>query len=182
MFGLGSLLTHPVGIRFKDQEAGEEVILLVRQHIATKLSWSLRLLLMVASPPLVYWGLVVKLDLFSSMPLRCFIVAGCVWYLLSVAYAFTQFLHWFFNLYIVTDRRIIDIDYWGFLHYEISEASLRSVQDVTYNVKGAMGVLFNYGNVYVQTAAAHERVDFISVPSPEKVHDIITDLVHASHV
>lgn len=174
----GSLLINPKGTHFKDQEPGEQVIILARKHTATKLSWIFYLAIMLVIPPFLYSELVINLGMFDFLPPQIFILLAIIWYLLSTAYAILNFLHWFFTVHIVTDRRIVDVDYFGFLHYEVSEASLRKVEDVTYKLKGIMGTVFNYGNVYIQTAATSERLDFISVPNPERIYDIITDLVH----
>lgn len=177
---LAAVANYPQGVRFKDQEGGEKVVLLLRKHAATNFHWWFKLGLMVAAPWLLYPLSAGGLGLFDFVPIRYRVVGTFIWYLLTIAYGFLNFIHWFFTVYIITDRRLVDIDYRGFLSYEVTEAALRSVEDVTYRVKGALGILFNYGDVLVQTAAATERVDFLSVPSPEEVHDLVTDLAQAA--
>ena len=39
-----------------------------------------------------------------------------VWYLISIAYFIESFLTWFFNVYFVTDERIIDVDFYNLIY------------------------------------------------------------------
>lgn len=88
-----------------------------------------------------------------------------------------NFLNWFFNVYIITNKKIVDVDFHGILYKNISEAPLRNVEDVTSNVSGALEVIFNYGSVYVQTAGERREFEFENVSHPAKIRDIISDLV-----
>jgi len=69
------------------------------------------------------------------------------------------------------------MDFHGILFRNISEATLANVEDVTHTVSGTLQVVFNYGDVIVQTAGEQREFDFESVPSPARVQDIISDLV-----
>ena len=86
-------------------------------------------------------------------------------------------MRWFFNVYIVTDHRIFDLDYHSFLFFNVSEAPLENIQDVSFHVNGGGGIIFNYGDVFIQTAAEKAEFDFLKVPNPALVHDKITDLL-----
>ena len=99
------------------------------------------------------------------------------WYLFSLGYGILSFLSWYFNIHLITNRRVVDLDYYGFLFYRLSEAPLYQIQDVTYQVGGVFSIIFNYGDLYVQTAAEKREFDFLRIPSPAKVHDLLTDLV-----
>ena len=52
-----------------------------------------------------------------------------------------------FNVYIVTDERIIDIDFYNLIYKEVSDANIDKIQDVTYKMGGVVRTLFNYGDV-----------------------------------
>jgi hypothetical protein len=51
------------------------------------------------------------------------------------------------------------------------------VQDLTYKTSGVLAVVFNFGNVAIQTAGQLPNFEFELVPSPERVVRIIGDLV-----
>ena len=87
-----------------------------------------------------------------------------------------SFLTWFFNVYIVTDERIIDIDFYNLIYKEVSDANIDKIQDVTYKMGGVIRTLFNYGDVMVQTASEVPNFEFLAVPKPDKVAKVLQDL------
>ena len=42
---------------------------------------------------------------------------------------------------------------------------------------GVARTIFNYGDVFIQTAAEVSEFDFLAVPNPDKVAKIIEDLI-----
>ncbi len=68
------------------------------------------------------------------------------------------------------------MDFHGMLSKNISEASLKNVEDVTSNVTGTLRIAFNFGHVYIQTSAKQREFDFVDVSNPSKVRDIVADL------
>ena len=89
-------------------------------------------------------------------------------------------LSYYLNLQIITDRRIVDIDQQGLFSHTISELHIENIEDVTSETKGLFGTLFNYGMVYVQTAASIERFEFDNVPNPAAIEKLILDLYEKS--
>ena len=122
-------------IRFKDQEEGEVVLLLLRRHFFTNSAWILGAFLLFLLP------LVFLLSPYKSMfpfmellPGRFLFLIILSWYHFSLTFILISFVGWFFNIDLVTDRRILDIDYWGLLFFNVSETPLSNIQDVTYNI------------------------------------------------
>ena len=165
-------------IRFKDQEEGEVVLLLLRRHFFTNSPWILVSFLIFLLPIVFllspYKSIFPFLELLPGRFLF-FIIFG--WYHFLMTFILISFVGWFFNINLVTDKRILDIDYWGFLHFNVSETPLSNIQDVTYNISGLPQTILNYGNLYIQTAGTSANFDFIDVPSPAAVHDLVTDLM-----
>ncbi|MFW6110233.1 MAG: PH domain-containing protein [Patescibacteria group bacterium] len=167
---------NPKNVEFRDQRNGEEILFLLRGHPLTNLCSFLIFLFLLVTPFLLRIILKDTMLDFSLFPSSLRILLFMLWYLGSLGYALLSFLNWFFNIYLITNRRIVDLDYFGFLFYRLSEAELSQIQDVTYSVSGLLSVLFNFGDILVQTAAEHREFDFIAVPNPAEVHDIVTDL------
>ena len=174
---LAAYVEHPKDVRVVDQPSSEKTLLLLRRHPVTNLPWMLILFLMLVTP--FFLSFILEGAFLGSIrfPIGVQMLLIIFWYLLSLGYGTLSFLSWFFNIYLVTDRRIVDLDYFGFLFYRLSEAELSQIQDVTYQVGGVFRVLFNYGDVFIQTAAEEREFDFEAVPNPAQVHDLITDLV-----
>ncbi|MFH1895909.1 MAG: hypothetical protein ABH814_00330 [bacterium] len=105
------------------------------------------------------------------------LLTAVLWYLVTISFVFESFLNWYFNVAIVSNQRVIDIDFSWPLYRNVSECELSRVQDVGYVIAGFGATAFNYGDVLVQTASEITRFVFNSVPNVDKAHDIITDLV-----
>jgi hypothetical protein len=101
------------------------------------------------------------------------------WYLFTFGYIFTSFLRWFFNAYLVTNKRVVDIDFESLVHRRFSEAFLYNVEDLTHQISGALQVIFNYGTLHIQTAGETRELEFESIPQPATVQDMISDLSSA---
>jgi len=91
-------------------------------------------------------------------------------------YLFEKFLSWFFNMTIITDERIVDIDFVNLTSKKVSDADLDKIQDVSFTNAGAIGTIFNYGDVLVQTAAEVSEFIFERVPDPAEVAKILQRL------
>ena len=161
---------------FPAQEKSEVIVDVIRRHWFTYLVFVFIVMVMLI-PFLLY--LIFLLIHFDSLE-RNFIfysTLGLSAYLLFiVALGFYGFIDYYLDVYIVTDRRIVDIKQNGFFKRAISELSLRQIQDVNALVNGVFPTLFHYGDVLIQTAGERENFSFISVPHPYEVSKKIIDL------
>jgi len=177
-FNTFSFTHHPKGVCLKNQEEGEEILLLLRQHPITNLSWIVVSVLALILPIIIsYLFFQFNLSLDLLIPAVFQPLFFVTYYMLILAFIHLSFMSWYFNAYIVTNHRIIDLDYWGFLFFHVSATTIDHVEDVTYSVKGGLGFLFNFGDVFIQTAGAETNFDFLRVPDPSKVANTIMTLV-----
>lgn len=163
---------YPERVNFETKEANEKVILLLRKHPITNLGWILLAGVMLLAP-----SLLDRLNVFSTLPGSFQIIINLAWYLVTLAFIMESFLDWFFNVYIVTNLRVIDIDFVNLIYKNVSDANIDKIQDVSYNMGGVGRTIFNYGDVIIQTAAEIEEFDFEAIPNPAKVAKIIEDLM-----
>mgnify|MGYP001570126680 CR=1 FL=1 len=104
---LAAFAVRPRKIKFETQDPEEYVLLLLRRHVITNVPWIVVAMIMLAVPlavPAVF-------PMVSWVPVRFIGVATVMWYLLTAGYILESFLTWYFNVYIVTDERIVDIDF-----------------------------------------------------------------------
>jgi len=159
------------GDRFESQHASEQIILVLRAHPITQLPWvinSFFLLIILFFLNFIFFN-------FLTLPQTIF--ANFFGIAITFAYIWFNFLSWFFNVGIITNERIIDIDFHGVIYKEVTETQLGKVEDVTAKSGGFFASVFNYGNVFVQTAGAELNIEFMKVPKPSEVTKIINDLV-----
>lgn len=168
---LAAFVVKPKKVRFETQDPEEHVLLLLRKHVVTNLDWILLVMLFLVMPILI----VGWVDL-SWLPTNYGLVAVVGWYLATLGYGFENFLAWYFNVYIITDERIIDYDFYSLLYKRVSEAKIDRIEDVTYEMGGAAMSILNYGTVYIQTAGEQREIDFGAVPRPEVVVKLLNEL------
>lgn len=158
-------------IDFENQEETEKVILFLRQHPIVNVIPIIIAILMVSAP--FFLGV---FPILSFLPTRFQFIAVLSWYLVTFAFCLEKFLDWYFNIFIVTNKRIVDVDFHNLIYKEVSDAEIEKVQDVTYTVGGVARTLFNYGDVLIQTAAERTEFKFDAVPDPDRVAKIIQEL------
>lgn len=168
---LAAYCYFPDNVRFVAKDSHERVVLFLRRHPITNLGWILISILMFLAPMVLS-----SFPLLDFLPENYKFVAILGWYMISIAYAFESFLDWFFSVYIVTDERIFDVDFVNLIYREISEANIDQIQDVTTRMGGVVRTLFNYGDVFIQTASEIPRIEFEAVPHPDQVAKILREL------
>lgn len=89
---------------------------------------------------------------------------------------FAIWIDYYFDAWIVTDERIVDIEQRGLFARGISELQLENIQDITVEVSGVIPTFLNYGNLYVQTAAEKARFTFRNVPDPYALKNLVMNL------
>ena len=169
---LSSLLILPKHtIRFETQEPEEEILLILRSHWITNLSWVLTAVLLFLAPLSLRY-----IPLLTSFPGRFQSMFILIWYLVLLMFVFERFLVWFFNLTIITDERIIDVDFLNLTSKKVSDAELDKIQDVSFTRQGVFQTIFNFGDILVQTAAERAQFVFEKVPDPAEVANILQRL------
>jgi hypothetical protein len=166
-----AFVARPRDILFETQIEKEEIILLLRRHPITNLSWILIAILMCLAPFLLRF-----FPFFEFMPPRFQFIGVLMWYLLVIAFVLEQFLGWYFNVYFITDERLVDVDFISLIYKEISDAAIDKIQDVSFKMGGILGMMFNYGTVYIQTAAERPKFEFEDVPDPALVSKVLEKL------
>ncbi len=176
IYGWTSFALHPKDVRFETQEESEEIILFLRQHIILLLPSVLLCGLLLFVPPVLFPMIFQSLSQTIGLPLGYMVVGSAFWYVAVFGIFLMNFIHWFFNIFIVTNQRIIDIDFVHLLYKEFSEAKIERIQDISFQTKGIVATMFDYGDVLIQTAGEHPNFIFQSVPKPGKVVDVVSDL------
>lgn len=175
---LAMFAPRPVGVTFEGQERGEKIILLLRAHIITLVP-SVFIIIFLLLLPLLAPGILglLGVDLEGILTAGQSFLLTFFWYLLVFGFAFYKFIFWYFNVYLLTNERVVDFDFRGLLHKETSYANLNQIQDVSPKMIGFFGTFFHFGDVFIQTAAARPEFEFHHVPRPNEVAQEILEQV-----
>jgi uncharacterized membrane protein YdbT with pleckstrin-like domain len=167
---LAMFALQPVGVSFDEQDEGEDIILLLRAHIVTLVPDLLEVVVLFVLPFVaVPIGSAIGFDLRATFSGGQIVLLLLSWYLFLFGFVFYKFIYWYFNVYLLTNERVVDFDFKGIVDQKTSYAYLRQVQDVSPSVVGFFGTFFHFGNVFIETAGEKPEFDFMSVARPDDV-------------
>jgi len=160
----------PVGVSFDEQDEGENIVLLLRAHIVTLVPALLEFIVLLVLPLVaILVARAIGFNLASLLAASQIGILLLCWYVFLVGLVFYRFIFWYFNVYLLTNERVIDFDFRGILHKETSYANLSQIQDVSPRIIGFFGTFFHFGNVFIQTAGEKPEFEFINVARPDDV-------------
>ena len=171
-----ALMVNPTRVYFQNQDQDEQIILLLRKHWVTNLGWVITSFLMLLLPPFLA-VFVPLLNLPLEISPSTLWLGQIFWYLVTFGYLFINFLIWYFNAHLVTNKRVVDIDFHNLTYKDVAATRIELIQDVTFKVGGVIRNIFDYGDVFVQTAGTEPNFEFQAVPKPAFVADKISDLM-----
>lgn len=173
-----SFCQNPVNVSFQEQEEAEEILLFLRRHLITNISWFFLTLAFASFPPILsVLNFKFQILNFLALPHRFIIIFILFYYLLVFSYAFVNFITWYFSTSLITNKRVIDINFSEIVYKNVSATKLSLVQDASYTQVGVIRSIFDYGDVLIQTAGTLDNFDFQAVPHPEKVVQIVENLI-----
>lgn len=166
--------------QFIHQKSFEKVVLNVRRHPITFVRTILVFLLLLIIPLAVRWlavGLIPDLFAENGSVLLIVTLATSVYYLGIIIFFYSSFTSFYLDVLIITNDRLLDVDQHGLFARTVSEMNLAQVQDITTEIKGFLPTFFNYGNIIIQNAGAVTKFHLHNVRNPNKLREIILQLV-----
>ncbi|TRZ51307.1 PH domain-containing protein [bacterium] len=163
-------------VKFETYEDGEKLYLLLRSHPFTQVGWILGSILLFV--------LLFVLNIFiqSFFNLGQIFVLNTFVTVFILSYIWFNIINWYFNVGIVTNKKVVDIDFDSVLYKEVTVAGLDNIQDITIKAGGYLESLFDYGTISIQTAATIEaNIEFDDVPHPTDAVQIINKLLSRKH-
>lgn len=139
----------------------EKVLLILHHHWITLVGPAFIVFFSLIIP----WAFVLFLKQF-------FYFAISIWYLFTLMMAFGFWIDYYLDAFVITDKRILDVDQVGLFRHTVSEFRLEKVQDVTIEVPNFTATFFHYGNIKIQTAG-ESNFSISEVPYPHIARDLI---------
>ncbi len=171
-----SLIKFPKGIRFENQEPNEQIYLFLRRHFITNLGWIIPAVFFSFLPFGIWMVLSQSGISMTDIPFEYLLILTLFYYLIVIGYAFLNFIIWFYNVGIVTQQRVIDIDIHNITSKNVASTNISDVVDVEYSQQGLLASTLNYGDVNLQTEGLKPNFEFHKIPQPALVADTINDL------
>lgn len=89
---------------------------------------------------------------------------------------FVALLEFYYDIFLVTDRQLTDIEQRQLLSRSYSKLSLEDVEDVSAEVKGLFPTLFQYGTILIQTAGEKMNFRVENIRYPYDIAAMVLDL------
>ncbi len=119
--------------------------------------------------------LIFKFGLGSNYDSSYIVIVTIVLGVVGLFVLLVIYLTWLKTLYIVTNRRVRY--YSGVLGIQNKDMTLEDVQNVQYQ-QSFIATIFNYGDIFIRSAAEDKPIVFQNIPSPRKYADQIRFLAN----
>jgi hypothetical protein len=143
-------------------EPGEEVLKVVRKHWFIIVSELFVVFVFMTLPFFILFVFAIFPDALTTLDISLanytLLITFCLsaWSVICLMSGFTIWTHYYLDLWIITDRRIILVDQIHFFNRNVSIFRLERLQDIEFYVKGFIPTMLNFGTVKAQTASAFE--------------------------
>lgn len=155
-------------------EENEEIIKVIRKHWLPMV-FSIIISFFVAIIPVFIFAL-LKNALFSDLTLHnlYIIIFFYIIYLIFVWISiFVSWINYYLDIWVLTNKKLIDIEQIGLFSRKVSSIRLDRIQDVEIEVLGIVDTFLKKGNIRVQTAANNEDFIIRSASNPEQIKQLI---------
>jgi hypothetical protein len=168
---LSSILVCPTTFNFTERNKDEDILVVLRPHWFANVYWiSLAFVLIIA--PFFFDTFGIK----SFLPYNILNLLLIFWYLFTFAFVIEKFISWYYDLSIITNQRVIDIDVANILDRRFRQAQLRKIQNTSYKILGISQAIFNYGTIRIETAGENPNLVFEHIASPQKIAKLLQNL------
>ncbi|MCA9361168.1 PH domain-containing protein [Candidatus Kaiserbacteria bacterium] len=160
-------------------EKDEIVINTVRKHWFILFAELIGIFFLAILPIILYIGFILLPENISHSEVMAgqgalLIFTICGWLVVCIMGTAMIWTHYYLDLWIITDRRIIVVDQIRFFSRKVSSFRLERMQDIKVSVNGIIPTLLNYGTMRAQTAgAADNNFESKGLPDPRALQATI---------
>ncbi|TSC85530.1 MAG: multi-sensor signal transduction histidine kinase [Parcubacteria group bacterium Gr01-1014_8] len=158
-------------------EPGENIVIKLRKHWMILLrdtagTLVLGLLPVIVVPLILATIPSMYLDTIGYGSIASF--GSALWFLIVWMALFVLWTDYYLDLWIVTNKRIVNIDQVGLFNRQIATWGLDKVQEITVKTENIVQHFFGYGSIEIQTAGpTDEYAKAEGIPNPEKARNAI---------
>ncbi|MFA6254598.1 MAG: PH domain-containing protein [Patescibacteria group bacterium] len=146
----------------------EIIIKIIRQSIL-KLTSSLSLPIILIILPFFFLYLLFSWGNFGIAIFSVILLVGILWLTRAL-------IVWYFQTFIITNQRIIDVDQKGMFQKTVSDIPLTKIQDIFYQTQGIWQTLAKTGNISIVLPDSKTKIEIKNVAQPHKLQQLILQL------
>jgi len=160
-------------------EVNEVVLKVIRKHWLPML-FEVIITLVVAMIPIIFYAL-LKNTFFSDLTLQNLYICLFLYFTFLIFIWVSLFISWidyYLDIWILTNKRIVDVEQLSLFSRKVSSIRLDRIQDVQVEVIGIVNTFLKIGNIRVMTAAESNDLVIRTAGNPELVKEEIMRAYH----
>ncbi|MBI2122205.1 MAG: PH domain-containing protein [Candidatus Sungbacteria bacterium] len=151
----------------------EKVLIVVHKHWFVMVGPIITFAVLLFAPIIVLLVLPLITKDFNQVLVAIFTNFSLSLYvMILIIFMFLIWMDFYLDMWIITSKRIIDIEQRGLFSREISEIPLVHIQDITMDVNGVIRTFLKFGTIRLQTAGEREFA-IRDIPHLYKIKDLI---------
>lgn len=143
-------------------ESGERVNLVCRRHILVMSGDFFKTFLV---------GFAFPVALFYFFPVMFWPMF--LWMILGVLRVFYDIYDWYYRVWLITDRAIIDVRSPGLFDVSTTRIEYHMVEGVSYTVSGFFRTVFNYGDIILEKVGSGTSMTLEGASNPRRIERFI---------
>jgi hypothetical protein len=184
---LGMISTYPKNATFATQNDTEVVVMVVRRHLFKNFGWLFTAAIAALVPYIggmvIYYfdhnfnqDMLLNSSIVQAVNGSYIFVLGLFYYSFVVTYAYFKYIHWFYDIFIITNERYISIDFDILKGKTIIDIPLTDIVDISEKILGFLPTLIGYGNIEFKTLS-EKFIVLEDIPEPTWFRDSLADLI-----
>jgi hypothetical protein len=154
---------------FPDQFDDEEVLYVFRKHpIVMRKGLIYGSLGLLVGP--LYTLILTYVRPDNPPSLNFFYLSFVVSFAIAGLLFFPSWMSWYYSVFIMTDKRFIQITQKGFFHRSVVDMGLGQIQMVNYEVSGLQETLLGFGTIMMQTFVGDLVIHYLHHPQKIQKH------------
>jgi membrane protein YdbS with pleckstrin-like domain len=149
-------------------QGDEEVIAVVRPSLI-EFFWSICIAIVL-----------INLPFFLLFPLFQFGIWGVVAFatilVIALLFLLRLYLEYYYTVFVITNKRLIDIDHAGFFDRSVSTIPYGKINDVSAKSKGVINGLFKMGSIYITFTG--DKKNIIRLNSIKRPHLVVESIMN----
>lgn len=157
-------------------EEGEKVLRIVRKHWLS-IVLEFFSLFIVAVLPFMFFVMFRNVIFYNLAVANVFILWFFYTLFLIVVWilGFILWTNYYLDMWVITNKRIIDVDQKGLFYRDVTSIRLDKIQDIKIVIPGIINTIIGIGNIHIQTASANKNFVIRQADNPELVKQIIAE-------
>ncbi|MSU26284.1 MAG: hypothetical protein EXS44_03420 [Candidatus Levybacteria bacterium] len=178
---LSSFVINPRNLTLDILDKDEIIYLFLRAHHATNIPMAIITTGLILAPiPISLFFSMIEIRLIP-LPISYINVLLLFYYLCIIGYIIIHFLHWTYNIFIITNKRIIDIDHEHTTYHNAATTKLQKIVETNYSQIGFIPSFLGFGDLHITTSGNQENLEAFNIPQPKRATDILNRLIDKTH-